>query len=167
MGAAPGRVTVRGGDYTDLIETILHKAIKDVNVVMINRGVSGELAANAATRMKNEVALDEPDLVLWQVGTNSVLRDRSLAAHEALLHEGIEELKASGADVVLIDPQYAPKVLAASETPGMVDQIALAAKAENVDLFHRFAIMRNWHENQHLPFEAFVTPDQLHMNDWG
>ena len=27
--------------------------------------------------------------------------------------------------------------------------------------------MRNWHEVQHIPFEAFVAPDQLHMNDWG
>ncbi len=136
-------------------------------ITVLNRGVNGDETDKMLARFPTGVFAEHPQLVLWQVGTNSVLRDHSLAAHEALLHEGIEELKASGADVVLIDPQYAPKVLAASETPGMVDQIALAAKAENVDLFHRFAIMRNWHENQHLPFEAFVTPDQLHMNDWG
>jgi hypothetical protein len=69
--------------------------------------------------------------------------------------------------VVLIDPQYAPKVLVKSETPGMVDQIATAAKEENVDLFKRFAVMRNWFEVQHLPFDTFVSPDGLHMNDWG
>ncbi len=50
---------------------------------------------------------------------------------------------------------------------GMVDQIALAAKDENVDLFRRFAVMRNWHEVQHISFERFVSPDRLHMNDWG
>ena len=83
------------------------------------------------------------------------------------LHKGIEELKATDADVVLIDPQYAPKVLAKSETPGMVEQIALAAKEENVDLFRRFEVMRNWHEVQHLGFDVFVSPDRLHMNDWG
>ena len=47
---------------------------------------------------------------------------------------------------MLIDPQYAPKVLAKSEAPGMVEQIALAAKEENVDLFRRFAVMRDWHD---------------------
>ena len=26
--------------------------------------------------------------------------------------------------------------------------------------------MRNWHDVQHLSFDAFVSPDQLHMNDW-
>jgi acyl-CoA thioesterase I len=68
---------------------------------------------------------------------------------------------------VLMDPQYSPKVIAKSETDGMVGQIALMAKEENVDLFQRFAVMRNWFEAQHLGFDTFVSPDGLHMNDWG
>ena len=67
---------------------------------------------------------------------------------------------------MLINMQFAPRVLAKSETQGMEDQIAFAAKQENVDLFGRFALMRHWHEVQHIPFEVFVSPDQLHMNDW-
>jgi lysophospholipase L1-like esterase len=106
-------------------------------------------------------------LVLWQVGTNSVLRDRPLREHAEQMDHGIDELKASGADVILIDLQYSPKVIAASETPEMVDQIAEASKEKNIDLYRRFAQMRDWHEAQHLPFEAFVSPDGLHMNDWG
>jgi hypothetical protein len=66
-----------------------------------------------------------------------------------------------------MDLQYAPRVLAMSETPGMVDQIARTAKEEGVDLFHRFDIMQNWHDDQHLPFNVFVSPDGLHQNDWG
>src|SRR6202000_3401670 len=93
--------------------------------------------------------------------------DRPLDRHSTQLRDGIEELKRTGADVVLIDPQYSPAVIAKSEIDGMVEQIALAAKEENVDLFHRFAIMRGWHETQHLSFSTFVSPDQLHMNDWG
>ena len=96
-----------------------------------------------------------------------MLRDRSLEKHAELLHDGIAQLKAINADVVLMDLQYSPAVIAKSETDGMVEQIALAAKAENVDLFERFAIMRNWSEVQHLSFDTFVAPDQLHMNDWG
>ena len=34
-------------------------------------------------------------------------------------------------------------------------------------LFRRYAAMRHWSEDQALPFERFVTPDGLHMNDWG
>ena len=137
------------------------------DITVLNRGVNGEETEDMMARFADGVIAEHPQLVLWQVGTNSVLRDHPLAPHSAQLHEGIDELKATGADVVLIDPQYAPKVLVKSETDGMVEQIAAAAKEENVDLFRRFAVMRNWFEVQHLPFDTFVSPDGLHMNDWG
>jgi acyl-CoA thioesterase I len=136
-------------------------------VTVINRGVNGEETEQMLARFQADVIAAHPDLVLWQVGTNSVMRDHSLQAHAVLLREGIEQLKQNGTDVVLMDVQYVPKVLGKSEKQGMEDQLALTAKQENVDLFERFAIMRDWHEVQHIPFETFVAPDGLHMNDWG
>jgi acyl-CoA thioesterase I len=135
-------------------------------ISVLNRGVNGEETDNMMARFASDVMAAHPQLVLWQIGTNSVLRDHPLGFHNVELREGIKELKDSGTDVVLIDPQFAPAVLAKSETPGMVEQIALAAKEENVDLFRRFAVMRDWHDVQHLSFDAFVSPDRLHMNDW-
>jgi len=137
------------------------------DITVFNRGVNGEVTDEMMARSATDVIAAHPQLVLWQVGTNSVLRDNPLQAHSSQLRQGLEELKAAGVDVVLIDPQYAPKVLAKSATPAMVEQIALAAKEENVDLFRRFAVMRDWHEIQHLGFDVFVAPDALHMNDWG
>jgi acyl-CoA thioesterase I len=136
------------------------------DITVLNRGVNGEETQDMLARFETSVIPAHPDLVLWQIGTNSVLRDHPLKPHSVVLHEGITQLKAAGADVVLIDMQFAPRVIAKSETRGMEDQIALAAKEEGVDLFRRFALMRNWHEIQHIPFDAFVSPDALHMNDW-
>ncbi|MFY9898377.1 MAG: SGNH/GDSL hydrolase family protein [Xanthobacteraceae bacterium] len=135
-------------------------------ITVLNRGVNGEETNNMMARFAGDVLAAHPQLVLWQIGTNSVLRDHPLNPHAVQLHDGIEQLKGAGADVVLIDPQFAPAVLAKSETPGMVEQIALASKQEDVDLFQRFAVMRNWHDVQHLSFDTFVSPDHLHMNDW-
>src|SRR6185437_11459370 len=101
MGAAPGRVGAHGGGYTALIELMLEHALKGVDVVMINRGVSGELAVGAASRMKNEVALDEPDLVLWQVGTNDALAGVPADEFTATVRQQIAWLKAHKIDVVL------------------------------------------------------------------
>src|SRR5262249_60274934 len=103
------------------------------------------------------VIAEKPDLVLWQVGTNSVLRDQAGLRHARLLYEGLSRLKAIGAEVVLIDPQYAPKVIAKPNVDGMVSLIATAAKAEHVCLFHRFELMRRWYETEHLPFETFIS----------
>jgi lysophospholipase L1-like esterase len=136
-------------------------------ITVLNRGVNGEETNNMMARFAADVLAAHPQLVLWQIGTNSVLRDHPLNPHAVQLHDGIEQLKEAGADVVLIDPQFAPAVLAKAETQGMVEQIALAAKEENVDLFQRFAVMRDWHDVQRLSFDIFVSPDHLHMNDWG
>ena len=137
------------------------------DITVLNRGVNGEETAQMLARFEKDVIAAHPDLVLWQVGTNSVMRDHSLQTHEVLLREGVEQLKKNGTDVVLMDMQYVPKVLGKSETPAMEDQLAMTAKRENIDLFDRFAIMRDWHEIQHISFETFVAPDGLHMNDWG
>ena len=83
-----------------------------------------------------------------------------------MLHEGLARLKAIHADVILVDPQYAPKVVAKPEIDGMVAQISAIAKEQNVDLFRRFAMMRRWYQADRMPFDAFVSPDGLHMNDW-
>jgi acyl-CoA thioesterase I len=136
------------------------------DITVLNRGVNGQETPQMMARFATDVLSVHPDLVIWQVGTNSVLRDHPLKPHSVLLHEGIAELREAGADVVLINMQFAPRVLAKQEADGMEDQISLAAKEASVDLFDRFAIMRNWHEVQHMPFEAFLSPDQLHMNDW-
>ena len=133
---------------------------------ILNRGVNGDEAADMLARLDSAVIAEKPDLVLWQVGTNSVLRDKAVLPHATLLHEGLARLKATGADIVLIDPQYAPRVISKPNCEGMVSLIATAAKAEHVGVFHRFELMRRWREVEHLPFETFVSTDGLHMNDW-
>jgi len=152
--------------YPSQLAADLHQRFPGNAITVINRGVNGEETDDMMARFATGVFAEHPQLVLWQVGTNSVLRDRPLDTHSARLHEGIDEIKAANADLVLIDPQFAPAVIAKSETPGMVEQLALAAKEENVDLFRRFAVMRDWYEVRHLPFAYFVSADQLHMNDW-
>ena len=153
--------------YPSRLAVELKQRFPTRDITVLNRGVNGETTEQMMARFATGVIAAHPDLVLWQVGTNSVLRDRPLRSHSVLLHEGITQLKEAGADVVLIDMQFAPRVLAKPETDGMEDQIAVAAKDESVDLFRRFAVMRNWHDVQHIPFDAFVAPDALHMNDWG
>ncbi|MGZ3291700.1 MAG: SGNH/GDSL hydrolase family protein [Xanthobacteraceae bacterium] len=133
---------------------------------ILNRGVNGDEASDMLARLDSAVIAEKPDLVLWQVGTNSVLRDKAVLPHATLLHEGLARLKVTGADIVLIDPQYAPRVISKPNCEGMVSLIATAAKAEHVGLFHRFELMRRWREVEQLPFETFVSTDGLHMNDW-
>jgi lysophospholipase L1-like esterase len=135
-------------------------------IIMINRGVGGEEVADMLKRFDEAVVAEKPDLVLWQLGTNSVIHDEKIDDHGASIREGLSKVRAIGADVVLIDPQFAPKVIIKADAPRMVSLIAETAKLENVDLFRRFEIMRRWHDVDHMTFDTFVSPDGLHMNDW-
>jgi len=135
-------------------------------ITVLNRGVGGEEVGDMLKRFDTAVVAAKPDLVLWQLGTNSVIRDHMFNDHGAAIRDGLNKIRATGADVVLIDPQFAPKVIAKPEAEHMVELIATTAKVENVDLFRRFDVMKRWHEADHMAFDSFVSPDGLHLNDW-
>jgi lysophospholipase L1-like esterase len=153
-------------NYPSRLAAELSREFVDHDIKVINRGVNGDDAADMLARFEQGVIAEKPDLVLWQVGTNSLLRGDPVAPHRSILHGGIVRLKAIGADVVLIDPQYAPRVLARPNFGEMLELLKQTARVETVNLFQRFALMRHWHEVEKLPFEAFVSPDDLHMNDF-
>ena len=153
--------------YPSRLEAELNRHFPGHELTVLNRGVNGEEAPDMLARFETSVIAEHPDLVIWQVGTNSLLRDRPIDARATVLHEGLARLKAVRADVILMDMQYAPKVLAKATREAMIAQISEVAKQEKVDLLHRFAIMRDWHETDGLSFDAFIKPDELHMNDWG
>ena len=131
-----------------------------------NRGVGGEEVGDMLRRFDTAVIAAKPDLVLWQLGTNSLIRDHKLTDRGASIRLGLKKIRATGADVVLIDPQFAPKVIAKPDAGYMVEFLATIAKTEDVDLFRRYDVMKRWNEVDHIPFKTFVAADGLHMNDW-
>src|SRR5580704_2893045 len=152
--------------YPSRLEAELTQHFLWNDITVLNRGANGEEAPDMLARFDTSVIAERPDLVIWQMGTNSVLRDRPFDPKATVLHEGLARLKAVHADVILLDPQFAPKFNAKPDAEEVVAQIAATAKEQSVDLFHRFALMRRWHQSDHLPFDAFVSPDGVHMNDW-
>lgn len=159
--------STRDASYPSRLEAELRAQFPDSPITMINRGVGGEEVADMLKRFDEAVVAPKPDLVIWQIGTNSVIRNHMSDQHGALIREGLKRIRATGADMLLIDPQYAPKVVEKAEAPRMVALIATTAKSENVDLFPRFQVMKRWSDTEHLGFDVFTAPDGLHMNDWG
>ncbi|HXW24191.1 MAG TPA: SGNH/GDSL hydrolase family protein [Xanthobacteraceae bacterium] len=153
--------------YPGRLEALLRDRFPAASIKVLNRGVNGEEAAQMLARFDRDVIPANPDLVLWQVGTNAVLNFPVVTGQASLIHRGIERLKATNADVLLIDPQYAPVVISRPQAQRMVDMIGFEASEEGTGVLRRFALMRNWYEIGHMPFGTFVSPDGLHMNDWG
>jgi lysophospholipase L1-like esterase len=142
IGAGHSRSGAHGGGYGEQIETMLERALKSTDVVMINRGVSGELAADAANRMRNEVALTRPDLVLWQVGTNDALTYVQPEEFAATLTDQIAWLKAHKVDVVLVGLQFANQVRRDAHYALIRDTLRKVAAQENVPVVRFYEAMQ-------------------------
>ena len=153
-------------NYPSQLAVELKRLFPTHSITVLNRGVNGEEVDDMLKRFDKDVVVAKPDLVLWQLGTNSVIRDQMFTDQGAAIRDGLNKIRAIGADVVLIDPQFAPKVIVKADAEHMVELIATTAKLENVDLFHRFDVMKRWREDDNMAFESFVSPDGLHMNDW-
>jgi lysophospholipase L1-like esterase len=154
--------------YPNRLAAQLHRQYPTADITVVNRGQGGEDAPEMMKRLQTAVLDMKPDLVIWQVGTNAVLRNLDPAETERLVGEGIAQIQAANADVVLVDPQYSPKVYERAESASqMVKVLGKVAELRHIGIFPRFQVMRDWHEQQALPIDSFVTADGLHMNDWG
>jgi lysophospholipase L1-like esterase len=154
--------------YPNRLAAQLRRQYPGVEIAVVNRGKGGDDAPEMMKRLQAEVLDMKPDLVIWQVGTNAVLRNLDPAETASLVEEGVGRIQAAGSDVVLVDPQYSPKVNERAESANrMVKLLSRVAALRHTGIFPRFEVMRQWHETQALPIDNFVTADGLHMNDWG
>lgn len=154
-----------GATYPSRLEAELRQRFPDIEIRVINRGKGGEDAPEELVRLQRDVVTDDPDLVIWQIGTNAALRTVDPAVERDVLRRGIAVIKDSAADVVLMDLQYAPRVLAAPAAMTMEKLIAEVAERNRVGLFRRFDIMRHWLSAAPDAAASAVAPDGLHMND--
>jgi lysophospholipase L1-like esterase len=151
--------------YPSRLALVLKAWFPGVAIRVVNRGVGGETAPQMAARIERDVLPERPDLVIWQVGTNIVIRDQDPLAEADALHDGIARLRAAGSDIVLMDLQYAPAVLMHAQYREMLHVLAAIARSEDIALFHRFAVMRHWAEEGRMPIPVMLGADRLHMTD--
>jgi lysophospholipase L1-like esterase len=154
--------------YPNRLAAQLRRQNTSADITVVNRGKGGEDAPEMMKRLQVEVLDMKPDLVIWQVGTNAVLRNLDPDETVKLVEAGAARIQAVGADLVLVDPQYSPKVNEHAESASrLIKLLVKVAQLRHVGVFPRFEVMRQWHENQALPIDSFVIADGLHMNDWG
>lgn len=156
-------------NYPNRLAAQLRRQYPTADISVINAGVGGEDAPEMMKRLQTQVIDVHPDMVIWQVGTNAVLRNLDPGETAKIVEEGISRIQASGGtDIVLVDPQYSPAVNQRKESAGkMIKLLGKVAELRHVGIFPRFEVMRDWHEKQAIPVEGFVIADGLHMNDWG
>jgi lysophospholipase L1-like esterase len=151
--------------YPAQLRALLELALPAKNFQVVNLGIGGEVAATTVARLRLEIPAENPDLVLWQVGTNDALRGVPLADYERTLRTALAFLKQRGDDVLLVGMQWTRKFAANANYLAVRDITARVAAEQGVTLVSRFDAMRRLAEATGR--EELISPDQLHMNDRG
>jgi lysophospholipase L1-like esterase len=155
-----------GHSYPAILQEQLAVALPDAHIAVINRGIGGQDAAEELARLDVDVVAIRPQLVIWQVGANGALRNADPALFRATVTTGVHRLLAAGADVILMDNQRAPALLA-KEREAVFDQVLTEVAAETgAALFSRHTLMAAW-QREGASLAEFIAPDGLHHNDHG
>jgi acyl-CoA thioesterase-1 len=152
--------------YPAVLQSTLNRAVPGAHFAVINRGVGGQDAPEELTRLDTDVIALHPQLVVWQVGANGAMRHADPAEFHRMVEEGVNRLLQAGIDVILMDNQRSPRVLAAVENIVLEDSLAHVAKETGVDLFSRSHLMDAWSDEGAKP-GLFIASDGLHHNDLG
>jgi acyl-CoA thioesterase-1 len=151
--------------YPALLAEALQRRWPRLAVTVVNKGVGGDTAEQMLARFTRDVLPYRPQLVIWQTGSNHTLESVDMQGYEHTIREGIARLKAAPMDVILMDPQYAPRIFGRPLHTAIVDTIGAVGNDLQIAVFHRFAVMRHWVTSGQYSMEDIIAHDQLHMND--
>jgi acyl-CoA thioesterase I len=152
--------------YPAVLQRTLTSDLPDAHVAVINRGIGGEDAREELDRLEADVLAIRPQVVIWQVGANGALRNSDPETFRKRVTEGVRRVQAAGADVVLMDNQQSPRLLARPDEPVFDQILAEVANETGAAMFSRRSLMDEWVRRGAAPAD-FIAPDGLHHNDRG
>ena len=155
-----------GHSYPALLQRYLNDHVPRISLAVVNRGIGGQDAPEELARLEADVLAIRPQLVIWQAGANGAVHDEPPATFKKLMQAGIAELKAAGADVILMDNQRSPRILASADHVLLENAMKEVAQATGVNMFSRGALMDAWAQAG-TPTEDFIAADGMHMNNRG
>ncbi|QPF87742.1 SGNH/GDSL hydrolase family protein [Bradyrhizobium genosp. L] len=138
---------------------------------VINRGIGGQEAPEEFSRIESDVIAEAPVMVIWQVGTNAVYKNYNFDQVQATFEAGLDVLAGLPLDVVVMDSQYTPAIIGTADLLKLANQfmsmIAEVTASRKVNLFRRFALMKQWVDGG-IPLSELDdgAQEHLHTSEW-
>jgi hypothetical protein len=159
--------------YPCRLELALRDGFHGRMIDVLNRGIGGQESPSELSRFEPDVIDEMPALVIWQVGTNAVFRPKEFSFDDVAVSiaAGLDWIADRPIDAVLMDLQYTTAVIEPDTklADDMVSRISAVAEKAGVNVFRRFALMKSWAVDGHIPMPELIDPtdgDKLHMSDW-
>lgn len=134
--------------YPARLEAALRETLAGVTVSVRTDLRPKKTAAEAAESfgpMIEKLPQDQkPDLIVWQTGTVDAIRSVDPDDFRTALDTGVGALQKAGADVLLMNLQYNPRMETMLSVGPYNDTIRVVAQDHQIPMFDRFSIMRHW-----------------------
>ena len=157
--------TSPANSYPSQLEAELARRFPSHDIDVVNAGANGQEVPDMLARLDQDVLSHRPDLVIWQFGSNGLLRVRPLAELEASARLGIDRLKRAGVEVIMMDLQHAPRIDGIAARDEVLQMMQRLSISTGTALFHRYRLMKGWAAALGGGYAEMVAPDQLHMTD--
>ncbi|MGU3540519.1 SGNH/GDSL hydrolase family protein [Methylobacterium sp. A54F] len=155
--------------YPARLQTSLRQALPQLDgaVTVVNRGIGGEHVDDMLARLDRDVIAARPHLVIWQTGSNDPLRGVSLDHFRDATREAVERIRAAGIDVMLMEPQWCPKLEATPGSSRFRDAVREIGAELDVPVIRRSELMHTWIREGRVTRAQMFAADGLHMADRG
>ncbi|MGD0634644.1 MAG: SGNH/GDSL hydrolase family protein [Beijerinckiaceae bacterium] len=140
---------------------------KGETVEVVNRGIGGQDADDMIQRLQSDVIAPRPNVVIWQTGSNDPLRGVPLGRFEADMREGIKALRQAGVAVILMEPQWCPRLDQAAHADDYRQAVRKIGQDLDVPVIRRSDMMHQWIAEGRMTRAQMLAPDGLHMADGG
>lgn len=152
--------------YPEVMQRELMRLKPGLTVNIINAGSNGETVYGQLARMERDATARSPDLVIWQLGSNDVIWPWGGMPDdmEGRVVEAIRQVRAAGADMILMDLQNSPVVARARLRQPMLEMTARAARSGGAGLFRRYALLERAVQAG-VPLGELASWDGIHNTD--
>jgi acyl-CoA thioesterase I len=153
--------------YPARLQSDLRARLRGVDVTVLNRGIGGEHVDDMLVRLDRDVIRAEPQLVIWQTGSNDPLRGISIEHFREVTVDAVRRIREAGIDVVLMEPQWCPKLEATPGSHRFRDAVREIGEELDVPVIRRADLMHGWVRDGKLTTKQLFAADGLHMADGG
>ncbi|QMU29855.1 SGNH/GDSL hydrolase family protein [Adhaeribacter radiodurans] len=185
FGDSITQAAVQPGGYIDILNQELAKKGKSDEYNLVGAGISGNKVPDLQKRIATDVLAKNPDLVFIYIGINDVwhfthpcCKDKAggtaVEPYEAGLKDIINQIKASGAKVILCTPSViGEKTDGGNAEDAMLDQyaaisrkVARDTKVKLCDLRKAFTAHLKERNTENAE-QGILTTDRVHLNAAG
>jgi hypothetical protein len=132
--------------YPARLEDRLKQELSGVDIRITAHVQPRETTAAMVEGLGKILADDKPSLVIWQAGTADALSGVEPEDFRASLDQGVAQIQAANADVILMNMQYSPRTESMLDVSAYADVMRWVAQQRGALLFDRLGIMHYWND---------------------